>query len=85
MCPGFRDSITSRRGEVLDAIPWERRGGFLAAAWLLMRTKEIRAIDITDFDPDRRALAVYKAFKGPRLDDPIAHTKEMESSWREAT
>ena len=59
------------RARVLDAIPWERRGAFLAASWLLMRPREIRAVDLEDYDPERNTLAVFKAFKGPRLDDPI--------------
>ena len=71
------------RAHVLQAIPWERRGAFLAASWLLMRPREIRAVDLEDYDPGRNALAVYKAVKGPRLDDPIKHTKARASSWRE--
>ena len=71
------------RAHVLQAIPWERRGAFLAASWLLMRPREIRAADLEDYDPGRNALAVYKAVKGPRLDDPIKHTKARASSWRE--
>lgn len=71
------------RARVLDAIPWERRGAFLAASWLLMRPREIRAVDLEDYDPERNTLAVFKAFKGPRLDDPIRETKARAAGHRE--
>ena len=71
------------RAKVLEQIPWTRRGAFLAACWLLMRPREIRACDLDDYDPRRGVLAVCRAFKGPRLDDPVQHTKARASSWRE--
>lgn len=71
------------RSQILEAISWPRRGAYLAACWLLMRPREIRACDLDDYDPRTGTLAVYKAFKGPRLDDPIQHTKARAASRRE--
>jgi integrase len=73
----------AQRRKVLDAIPWERRGPFVAASWNLLRPREVRALDLDDWDPERRALAVYKAFQGPQLDTKIGTTKNRSASWRE--
>jgi hypothetical protein len=81
--PLTRVLTLEQRRKVLDAIPWERRGAFLAASWPLMRPREIRASHIDDYDPEREALAVYRAMKGPRLDAPIRETKNRDTSWRE--
>jgi integrase len=72
-----------QRADVLAAIPWERRGAFLAAAWMLMRPREVRAMNIDDYDPERNTLAVYKAFQGPQIGAPIRHTKNRSASLRE--
>ena len=70
------------RTQVLAAIPWEKRGCFLAGAWLLMRPGELRACQLSDYDPSRKVLAVTKATKGPRLDARIGPTKAGTSTER---
>jgi site-specific recombinase XerC len=67
--------------EILDAIPWERRGAFLAAATEALRVGEVRALDLDDYRDGR--LHVHKAVQGPRLDAPIRHTKNRSAEWRE--
>ena len=54
---------------VVDAIPWERRGFFLAAASEGLRLSEIRPIRITDFGEPNR-LRITRAKQGARLDAP---------------
>ena len=72
------------QAKVLEAIPWDRRGAFLAAAFEVLRLGEIRAADLADYRDGR--LRVTKAIQGPRLDAPVAdHTKndagEVRDLW----
>ncbi len=66
---------------ILEAIPWERRGAFLAAATEALRLGEIRACDLSDYHDGK--LRVSKATQGPRLDAPVRHTKNRSAEWRE--
>ncbi len=58
---------------LLEAIPAERRGIFLAMALMGIRPGEARALDASDYREGW--LSVDKAVKGPRLDSPIRGTK----------
>ena len=70
------------QARILAAIPWDRRGAFLAAAFEALRMGEIRALDVSDYREGR--LRVAKAIQGPRLDAPIAdHTKNDAGEVRE--
>lgn len=73
----------SRREAVFEAIPYERRGAFLIAACLLMRPREIRACELSDYDPEANTLLVNKAFKGHKVDADVRATKEGTSTRRE--
>ncbi len=67
---------------VLEQIPWERRGAFLAACHGV-RPGELRALDLGDYqlrDADP-GLEVSKAVKGPNANDPIGGTKTGDASW----
>ena len=77
--PQLVDLDTQRR--ILEAIPWERRGAFLAAATEALRVGEIRAFDLDDYRDGR--LRVAKAVQGPRIDAPIRHTKNRSAEWRD--
>jgi integrase len=70
-----------RQAEILNAIPWERRGAFLCAATEALRLSEIRALNIDDYKDGR--LRVAKTMQGPRIDAPVAHTKNRSAEWRE--
>lgn len=67
---------------ILEAIPWERRGLFLAAATEALRLGELRALGLSDYDPATRTLRVTKAIKGPRLNAPLGTTKARTSTTR---
>ena len=58
---------------LLEAIPAERRGIFLAMALMGLRPGEARALDAADYREG--CLFVDKAVKGPRRDSPIRGTK----------
>ena len=61
---------------VLEAIPWERRGAFLACR-LGIRPSEVRPLNVSDYDGQR--LMVKKAAKGPRADAPVRGTKNRKA------
>jgi integrase len=58
---------------VLQAIPEDRRGGFLAAARLGLRPGEIRALDVSDYHEGW--VTISKAVKGPSAHAPVRGTK----------
>lgn len=58
------------QARILEAIPYERRGAFLVAAYEALRLSEIRALDLSDYADGK--LRVTKTQQGPRLDAPIA-------------
>jgi integrase len=58
---------------VLEAIPVEFRGAFLAMARLGLRPGEVRALDVDDYREGE--LQISKAVKGSRVDAPIRGTK----------
>jgi site-specific recombinase XerD len=66
---------------VLESIPWERRGAFLAAATEALRMSEIRALNIDDYADGK--LYVGKAVQGPRVAAPIRSTRTRSAEWRE--
>jgi len=68
---------------VLQAIAWERRGGFLALAREALRPSEVRAADLADFDPAKGTLRVDKTIQGPRIDSRVAHTKNRTARVKE--
>jgi integrase len=65
-----------KQAEVIEAIPWERRGAFMAAR-LGVRPREIRALNVDDYDPPW--LRIDKAAKGPNANAPIRGTKSRTS------
>jgi integrase len=70
------------QGLVLDQIPLERRGAFLAACHGV-RPGELRALDVGD-DQERDGvpgLMVTKAIKGPNSNSPTSGTKTGEAHW----
>jgi integrase len=52
---------------VLDAIPWPKRGIFLAMAHCLVRPSEARALRVRDWDPEACELRVTRAAKDRRV------------------
>jgi hypothetical protein len=62
---------------ILGAIPWEKRGAFLAAAYEALRHGEIRAMDLSDWDGKR--LRVSKAVQGSSRSTPIANKTENDA------
>lgn len=70
----YRPTIVSAdvQQKILDAIPWERRGVFLACSPGL-RPSEARALDLSDYR--NGLLRVNKAVQGKALDSPIGPTK----------
>jgi integrase len=69
------------QARILAAIPWGRRGAFLAAAYECLRLGEVRTLDLGDYEDG--ALVVGKAVKGPRVDSPIGTTKNRSTQRRE--
>jgi len=59
--------------QILDAIPEERRGIYLAMALMGLRPGEAVALDVSDYHDGW--LTVSRARKGDRLDSPIRSTK----------
>jgi len=72
-----------QQAAVLAAIPWDRRGAFLAGAFEALRLSEaeIRALDIDDYEDGW--LDVSKAVKGNAVSSPIRVTKNRSSQRRE--
>lgn len=60
---------------VLQAIPWERRGIFLALAELVIRPGEVRALNVGDYSWETRELRIEAAMKGAHQSAPRAGTK----------
>jgi integrase len=73
-------SIEEQR-RILDAIPWDRRGAFLAAATEALRVSEVRALSLDDWDG--KHLVIARAVQGRKVDAPIKHTKNRSSVRRE--
>jgi hypothetical protein len=65
-----------QQAAVIAALPWERRGAFMAAR-LGVRPGEIRAFNVDDYDPPW--LRISKAAKGPNANAPIRGTKSRAS------
>jgi integrase len=61
---------------VLEQIPVERRGIYLAMTDLMIRPGEARALNVGDYDWDSGELRVYAAMKGLLSDAPRRGTKE---------
>ncbi len=68
--------------QILEEIPWERRGAFLAAR-LGVRPGEIRAADVTDFRVVEGVpgLTIARAIKGPNSNAPTRGTKGRNAAW----
>jgi integrase len=58
---------------VLEAIPWERRGAFLAMAYLGIRPGEARAVRVSDVEGEW--LVIRRAAKGSAASAPVKGTK----------
>lgn len=82
--PEHAPTILSRRTQdlVLDAVPWERRGAFLAACHGV-RPGELRALDVGDAQEREGVpgIMVAKAIKGPNSNAPTGGTKTGEAHW----
>jgi len=67
---------------VLEAIPWERRGAFLAASHGI-RPGEIRAHGVGDFHArvGLPGLNIPRAVKGPNANAPTGGTKTGDAHW----
>lgn len=68
---------------VLERIPWERRGIFLAIAFESVRFGTACATLLEDFDPSTRAIHWHRGRKGQRLDAPVGSQKNREDTLRE--
>jgi len=70
----YRPTVVTTEAQfrILDAIPWDRRGAFLACR-LGIRPGEVRALDLGDFDGEK--ILVSKAVKGPNAHAPVRGTK----------
>jgi integrase len=77
--PRIIDAETQAR--ILDAIPWERRGAFLAAATEALRVGEIRALNLDDYQDGR--LKISKAIQGHGTNARTRHTKNRSAEWRQ--
>jgi len=77
--PRIIDIETQAR--ILAAIPWERRGAFLAAATEALRTGELRALNLDDYKDGR--LKISKAIQGHGTNARTRHTKNRSAEWRE--
>ena len=79
-----RPTILSTRTQqmILEAIPWERRGAFLAACHGV-RPGEARALGVGDYQErdDAPGLMVSRAIKGPNANAPTGGTKTGEAHW----
>jgi len=67
------------QARVLEEIPLERRGAFLAAARLGLRPGEIRALNVDDYQDGK--LLITRAVQGPNANAPVRHTKNRRSAW----
>jgi len=67
------------QARVLEEIPLERRGAFLAAARLGLRPGEIRALKVDDYQEGK--LLIARAVQGPNTSAPVRHTKNRRSAW----
>ena len=67
---------------ILEAIPWDRRGAFLAASHGI-RPGEIRALDVGDFQAREGVprLSISRAVKGPNSNAPTGGTKTGDAHW----
>jgi integrase len=67
---------------ILETIPWERRGAFLAARHGI-RPGELRALDVGDFQPRDAVpgLNISRAVKGPNANAPTGGTKTGDAHW----
>jgi integrase len=77
----YRPMIITQRTQalVLAEIPYELRGGFLAACHGI-RPGELRALDLDDVE-DREGVAVSRAMKGPSASSIVGGTKTGDASW----
>jgi hypothetical protein len=81
--PDYAPRIISveTQARILEAIPWERRGAFLAAATEALRVGEIRALNLDDYRDGR--LKISKAIQGHGVEARTLHTKNRSAEWRE--
>jgi hypothetical protein len=68
---------------VLERIPWERRGIFLAIAFESIRFGTACATLLEDFDADGHVIHWHRGRKGQRLDAPVGSQKNREDTRRE--
>ena len=65
---------------VLAAIPWARRGAYLAMAFEQLRVSEVVAHDLTDWDGEE--LHLHRGRKGHQVDAPIRENKTRSARRR---
>lgn len=68
--------------KILDAIPWDRRGIFLANAFESVRFGAAAAALLEDYDPKSGELHWHRARKGQRVDSPVGSQKNREVTRR---
>lgn len=68
---------------VLERIPWERRGIFLAIAFESVRFGTACATLLEDWDPATSSIHWHRGRKGQRLDAPVGTQKNREDTLRE--
>lgn len=66
------------RARILEAIPEDRRGAFLAAC-LGIRPGELRAMNVSDYDAEAGELTVSRALKTPSATRQAGPTKGLRS------
>ena len=67
---------------VLEAIPWERRGIYLAIAFESLRFSAAAAHLLEDFDPTTGEVLWHRGRQGQRLDAPVRGQKNHEATRR---
>ena len=81
---GYEPTIISHDAQtaVLEQIPWDRRGAFLAAA-CGARPGEVRAFNLSDVVQDETGtwLRVHSACQGQNAHEPADVTKGREPGW----
>ena len=64
---------------ILDAIPWERRGVYLAIAFESVRFSAASTATLDDFDPATGEIHWHCARKGKTLGSPVRGQKNRET------
>jgi len=68
---------------IIEAVPWDRRGIFLAQAGESVRFSAAASMQMSDVDPKTLELHWYKARKGRAIDSPVGVQKNKARVRRE--